>query len=177
MEIVVWNIVFGILALLAFFKIDAIVLYRFIRGHKAGMLKSGNIIFAAVWLLLLCFILYIGLAHGPLNAQWVLLVWIMAYSSAMSILSALRDYNVGGKGIIRAVYVTMIIGTSVALIGYWWAFWPDKFAWPKELVLPAIVSILFLLLFAVLGAYNWLKARWYGAHKSIWCSYLPSRTS
>jgi len=147
-------------AILGFFRIDVLVLYGFIRRHGTDIMKAGSVINAIIWFVLLILILFIGLQYGPRNSQWVLLVWIMAYSLILSTLSALRDYNIGGRGMIRAIYIVMIGGTAIALIGFWLAYWPKNFEWPNELIFPAVVTIVFLLIFSVLGVYNWLREQW-----------------
>jgi len=135
-------------------------LLRFLEQNKSIVLKVGDIVFNILWFAILALVLYVGLQYHLMDAKWLLLIWVILYSFALSVLSTLRDYNIGKRCMVRAIYLTLVVPTFIALIGFWWAYWPNNFVWPNELLLPALATILFLLCFGIWGIYDWLKERW-----------------
>lgn len=132
----------------------------FIGQNKYIILKIADIVFDIVYFAIFIFFIYLGTQYHLIDAKWLLLTWIMLYSLALSILSTLRDFNIAKLYMRRAISLTLVFPTFIALIGFWCAFWPNNFVWPSDLILPAIMTGIFLLFFAGLGIYSWLKENW-----------------
>jgi hypothetical protein len=148
-----------VLALLQFFRIDAFAIWDLFKQHRSTILKYADITWALIWFGMLLSVAYVWGQTGW-NIALAIIGWIMLYSLITSILSTLRDFGVGGRGVVRAIYITIVIGTLLTIGGFWWSSWPSGFNWPNELNTATIVTIIFFLIFGGLGIYFWIKSIW-----------------
>jgi len=156
----VFTIIVGIIAILGFFRIDAIVINNVVRQHWPMILKAINVINSIVWLLLLVTIIIIESNNPTWLPIYTLLNWVIFYSLIMSTLNTLEQLKIKQHYMKRASDICMVLGTILLITISWIVYWPTNFTFPNELVWVAVMTLIFVLFFTGFGAYKWLKSRW-----------------